>query len=86
MGLIFVSTNILLLLAGIVLSIITIRRMVTGAISLPLWAKVLLIISMVLMNLILILSITPPLQVEVDHGPAESVALPDPSKSIQAAP
>ena len=86
MELTFAPTNFLLLLAGIVLSIITIRRMVTGAISLPLWAKVLLIVGMVFMNLILFFSIMPPLQVEIDHGPAESVVYPDPSETIEAAP
>ena len=78
MELTFATTNFLMLLAGIILSVITVRRMINGAISIPRWSKILLIIGMLLMNLILFLSLLPPRQ-------AEPLTPQDPIESIQAA-
>ena len=55
-----VGTNFLLLIFGIILTIITIRRMVTGRISLPRWGKVLLSVSMIAWLLFLVLMMLPP--------------------------
>ena len=74
----FSKTGCLMLIAGIILSIITVRRMINGAISIPRWSKILLIIGMLLMNLILFLSILPPRQ-------AEPLTPQDPIESIEAA-
>ena len=59
--------RLLMLLVGIVLTIITIRCMLRGGICVPGWAKVLLTAGMILLQLILLLSILPPLEVEVDN-------------------
>lgn len=59
--------RLLMLLAGIVLTVITVRRMVRREICVPGWAKVLLTAGMILLQLILLLSILPPLKVEVDN-------------------
>ena len=56
----------LLLLAGSFLTFITIRRMLSGQISLPAWAKWLLIACMILMLIITLLSMLPPVEVNVD--------------------
>ena len=58
---------LILLISGIVLTVITIRRMITGQISLPGWGKILLSIAMVLMLLITLLGMLPPLEVKVDN-------------------
>ena len=50
---------LLLLISGTVLTFITVRRMITGQISLPGWAKVLLSIGMLLMLLTTLISILP---------------------------
>lgn len=57
----------LLLLSGIVLTFITIRRMTKGQISLPGWAKILLSAAMVLMLLVSIIGMLPPIEVDVDN-------------------
>ena len=57
--------RVLMLLSGIVLTVITIRRMARGGIRVPRWGKVLLIVGMILSQVILLLSILPPLEVEV---------------------
>ena len=57
----FATSSLILLIAGIVLSIITIRRMILGTISIPNWAKTLLILGMLLTQLILLLQILPPI-------------------------
>lgn len=56
----------LLLIAGIVLTVITVHRMITGRISLPRWAKLLLTAAMILSLLIVLLSMLPPLNIPVD--------------------
>lgn len=79
-----------LLLAGTVLTFITIRRMITGQISLPGWAKVLSSVGMILLLLITLFSILPPMEVAVTN-PFESqetliVTPADPSKEPTATP
>lgn len=59
-----IGSNLLLLLFGIVLSIITIRRMMTGRISLPRWGNALLILGMIAALLIIVLSMLPPLELD----------------------
>lgn len=55
---------ILLLLFGLVLTIITIRRMVTGQISLSRWGKVLLSTAMIAWLLFLVLMMLPPMETD----------------------
>lgn len=57
----------LLFLAGILLTFITIRRMITGQISLPGWSKILLTAAMILSLLILFISMLPPLDIPLDN-------------------
>lgn len=64
MGALGIGSNILLLIFGIVLSIITIRRMMTGRISLPRWGNALLILGMIAALLIIVLSMLPPLELD----------------------
>lgn len=52
--------SMLILPAGIVLTIITILRMRTGQIALPKWAKIVLIIGMILSQLIIAVGMMPP--------------------------
>ena len=85
MELSFATASFLMLLAGIVLSVITIRRMVSGAICIPRWSKLVLIIGMILMNLILFLSILPPVQSDVYSQQPESIAPLNPIETIEAA-
>ena len=58
---------LILLISGIVLTVITIRRMIIGQISLPGWGKILLSIAMVLMLLITLLGMLPPLEVTLEN-------------------
>lgn len=55
---------ILLLLFGLILTIITIRRMLTGRISLPKWGKVLLSIAMIGWLLVMVLTMLPPTEAD----------------------
>ena len=57
---------IILLITGIVLTVITIRRMIRGQISLPGWGKWLLSAAMIGMLLITILGMLPPLEIKVE--------------------
>lgn len=59
--------TLLLLLIGIVLTFITIRRMITGQISLPRWAKILMTAAMILSLLIILYSMLPPLEIPIDN-------------------
>lgn len=59
-----IGSTPLLLIFGIILTIITIRRMVTGRISLPRWGKVLLSAAMIAWILFLALSILPPVEAD----------------------
>lgn len=52
--------SILMLPAGIALTVITIMRIRSGKISLPQWAKVLLVVGMILSQIILVLGMMPP--------------------------
>ena len=58
---------IILLVAGIILTVITVRLMIKGQIVLPLWAKILLSAAMILGQLITFLSLLPPLEVAVKN-------------------
>ena len=51
--------GISMLLSGIVLTVITIMRMVSGKIDIPGWSKVLLSIAMIAMLLVLVLGMLP---------------------------
>lgn len=59
-----IGITVLLPIFGIILTIVTIRRMVTGRISLPRWGKVLLSAAMITWNLFLVLSMLPPVEVD----------------------
>lgn len=82
--------TLLMLLVGVILTIITIRRMVRGAIRVPGWAKVLLVMGMILLQLTQLLSILPPIEVDVDNPYVNEetriVTADDPSETIKAAP
>lgn len=56
----YLLLNILMLPAGIVLTIITILRMRSGKICLPQWAKVMLVIGMILSQIIIAAGMMPP--------------------------
>lgn len=56
----FLMLHILILPTGIALTIITILRMRSGRIVLPQWAKILLIIGMILSQLIIAAGMMPP--------------------------
>ena len=58
---------LLLLFSGTVLTFITIRRMITGQICLPGWAKVLLTCLMLLMLLCTLLSMLPPARIGITN-------------------
>lgn len=57
----------LVFLVGIVLTFITVRRMITGKISLPSWAKILLTAAMILSILITFISMLPPLHIPIGN-------------------
>lgn len=59
-----IGITLLLLIFGILLTIITIRRMISGRISLSKWAKVLLSCLMISYLLFLLLMILPPMEVD----------------------
>ena len=58
---------LILLVSGIVLTAITIRRMIRGQIALPGWAKWLLSAAMIGMLLITLLGMLPPLEVTLEN-------------------
>ena len=62
----FSLPGLLMLIAGVILTVITIRRMIRGEIRVPGWARALLIVGMVLLQVILLLSILPPLEVDIN--------------------
>ncbi len=59
-----IGITVLLPIFGIILTIVTIRRMVTGRISLPRWGTVLLSAAMIAWILFLALSMLPPVEVD----------------------
>lgn len=79
---------ILLLIIGIILTIITIRRMITGQIVLPRWAKILLSAVMVAWLLFMLLMMLPPLKADNVFITEEThiVAPVDPSIGVEASP
>lgn len=78
----------LLLVCGITLTVITIHRMAIGAISIPQWAKIALVLGMILMQLILLLSLLPPMKIDnIFVNESTSIVYPvDPDVSIQTEP
>lgn len=52
--------SILILLTGIALTVITIMRIRSGKISLPQWAKIMLVVGMILSQIIIVLGMMPP--------------------------
>ena len=82
----FIEFYILMLLSGIVLTVITIRRMCQGQIMLPLWAKFLLTIAMITMLVIILLGILPTQVVDVTITDGVIVTPLDPDTSVKAAP
>lgn len=78
--------GISMLLGGIVLTVITITRMVSGQIDLPGWAKGLLCFGMITMLLILVLGMLPPDVVEITNPFVEEythIVTPDASVSTE---
>lgn len=78
---------ILLLIIGIILTIITIRRMITGQIVLPRWAKILLSTVMVAWLLFMLLML-PSFKADNVFIPEEThiVTPVDPSIGVEASP
>lgn len=76
---------ILLLIMGMILTIITIRRMITGQILLPHWAKILLSTVMVAWLLFMLLMMLPPINVDNVFVTEDThiVTPPDPSETIK---
>lgn len=66
MGAMWIINMSLLFLFGVILTVITLRRMATGRIRLPRWAKPLLCVAMITALLIILLSLLPPLELTVD--------------------
>ena len=63
---------LILLVSGIVLTVITIRRMIRGQIALPGWAKWLLSAAMIGMLLITLIGMLPPLEVNISNPLVET--------------
>ena len=59
MALHFILFYVLMLLAGIVLTVITMHRMISGKISLPRWTKILMSLAMIAMLVIILLGMLP---------------------------
>lgn len=76
---------LILLISGIVLTFVTIRRMIRGQISLPGWGKWLLSAAMIGMLLITLIGMLPPLEVNVENSFVETnthiVSSADPSET-----
>ena len=80
--------GISMLLGGIVLTVITINRMVSGKIDLPGWGKVLLSVAMIAMLLILVLGMLPSDVIEVVNPFVEEhihIVTPSTPESTEAA-
>lgn len=58
---------LLLLVSGTVLSVITIRRMISGQLLLPGWAKIMLSVGMIFMLLTTLISILPVFEVAITN-------------------
>ena len=76
---------LILLISGIVLTFVTIRRMIRGQISLPGWGKWLLSAVMIGMLLITLIGMLPPLEITVENPFVETnthiVSPADPSET-----
>lgn len=59
--------SLIMLAAGIVLTVITIRRMVSGQIDLPKWTRLLLAAVMILGLLVTLAGMLPPEVIQVDN-------------------
>lgn len=62
-----IGFSFLLLIAGIILTAITIFQMCSGRLSLPGWAKVLLSAAMILMLIVTLIGMLPPIEVHVTN-------------------
>ena len=65
MEIIGIGFSFLLLLAGIILTAITIFQMCSGRLSLPGWAKVLLSAAMIFMLIVALIGMLPPIEFHV---------------------
>lgn len=90
MELTFSVIHMILFLVGIVLTVITIRRMIKGQISLPLWAKILLSTAMILGLLITFIGMLPPMEATVTNPfiteETHIITPVDPSKVAEPSP
>ena len=77
---------ILMLIFGIVLTVITINRMVSGKIDLPGWGKVLLSVAMIAMLVIQIFAMLPTDIIQIDTPFVEEHYHTVTPESIEAAP
>ena len=86
MGIIGISSYFLILIAGIVLTVITMLRMRSGKISLPLWKNILLCAGMIALLAFTLLSSLPPKEQQPDSETLPAQIIPqDPFESIEAA-
>lgn len=85
-----IGFRLLLLIAGIILTVITMLRMRSGQIALPRWRKILLSAAMILGLLITLIGILPPIEVRVTNpfvSEETHVVTPaDPSKEATSRP
>ena len=68
MSIYLIEFKLLMLIAGIILSVITLLRMRSGQITLSRWAKLLLTVGMLALLVILLLSMLPPVAQEVSDS------------------
>ena len=85
MSLPFSAFYVLMLTAGIVLTIITMVRMYSGKIHIPHWAKVLLSLAMIFMLLITLMGMLPTSTVTVTRDHTSQIITPAvPSETTKA--
>ena len=73
----FVYFYLIMLLAGSILTVITIARMCSGKINIPLWAKILLSIAMIAMLLITLLGMLPTRTITVTTDQITQIIIPN---------
>ena len=76
MSLIFSAFYVLMLAAGIVLTVITMVRMRSGKIRIPLWSKILLSFAMIAMLVITLLGMLPTRSVAVNRDHTTQIITP----------
>ena len=69
--------GVIMLLAGSILTVITIARMCSGKINIPLWAKILLSIAMIAMLLITLLGMLPTRTITVTTDQITQIIIPN---------